>query len=409
MNIRHKYSTYKMICWLMVGIGLMTLSIVSALWVSRDEYMTHYSTTFISNFPQSVDRRVLMNQWCNALMSQTVRSSTWAIISEQLSGRTYSWAYRSPQQSTIAYILCSPFIRSNQFDVRTRSIVTSVDYEDIIPNITPECNIQRRWNNLWWCDIHQLYTDITVMVLNDLSNIRLGVAWGYISDNPTEIIRSLTTRFGQWSGNNLSKYIDSINLTLCSSPSINYLGPNQTQQCGFPLTNSYIINNAQNYGKWLVNKTRIIDGNRALRLECDITQTQNNIIWCGITNSISTQNFIDMMYNELWVYEQFVAMYTSMAQITNSIVVGNNAADATRTQQLLTALIDRSEYNLQAMKQATQRSIQLISQMEWYYPLHLWLTLVYERSKQAIGNYIIPSQINSSNYLIDRLNTQTKE
>gem|GEM_PF-6766440 len=70
------------------------------------------------------------------------------------------------------------------------------------------------------------------------------------------------------------------------------------------------------------------------------------------------------MYNELWVYEQFVAMYTSMAQITNSIVVGNNAADATRTQQLLTALIDRSEYNLQAMKQATQRSIQLISQME---------------------------------------------
>gem|GEM_PF-2148465 len=60
----------------MVGIGLMTLSIVSALWVSRDEYMTHYSTTFISNFPQSVDRRVLMNQWCNALMSQTVRSST---------------------------------------------------------------------------------------------------------------------------------------------------------------------------------------------------------------------------------------------------------------------------------------------------------------------------------------------
>jgi hypothetical protein len=95
------------------------------------------------------------------------------------------------------------------------------------------------------------------------------------------------------------------------------------------------------------------------------------------------------MYNELWFYEQFLAMYESTASLSSTFLVGNQSGIGKEGEaQLLNKIKLQRQHQSRLITNATQVSISLISQFEANYYIHIGLQAVEEISKKAVTEYI---------------------
>jgi hypothetical protein len=252
---------------------------------------------------------------------------------------------------------------------------------------------------------------ITFTALNDLNNIRHGTSWWYIATNEEDLGYFIAQHFAQATWSKSLDRIKSINTVLCNNENAPYFGEwkDKVPRCGFPTTYNTIKLNAKKW-KEILNKTTTINGEKLLWYECDSTDSGANLIWCGINDHSSTQSYNSMMYNELRFYQQFLAMYESISSLNTTLLVGNQVGLGRQWQdQLLNQVRINRQHQSKLISHATQVSINLISQFESAYPLHIWLLAADEASATAVTKYIQPRQNSIKFRMVDRLNTQLKD
>ena len=402
--------------WLIISfiLTLFLFSSTQAVWLSKDGFMQQYSTKFINGFPRNTNRRAVMKHRCDAITDPSTTNQKKDIVQWFVYA---SGTYTSPNQSVLAYLICTPFLSSVQikdrFDkklINTISTLNEKDYINILGNSWSKlCPVITAGNNLNDCDLMDINNKIIVTILNDLTNIRHGTSRWYMTKNAEDIWYIMAQYFtlGSWS-NNSGRILDA-NRQLCDSSGISYFGTWEPWKCGFPTTYTLIINNAQ-IGKEILQKTTILNWEKLLQHTCEDPENTVNLLWCGINDHSSTQPYSNMMYNELWFYQQFLAMYESTASLSSTFLVGNKMGLWREWQnQLLNRIKVNSQHQSYLITNATQVSINLISQFESIYPLHIWIKAIEEISSSAVTKYIKPLQASIKFWMIDRLNTQIKD
>ncbi len=387
-----------------------------AIWLSKDQFMQQYSTKFVNGFPDdNLSRRTVMQHWCNAVTDNSItinkKKTTidWFVYA--------SGTYTSPNQSTLAYIICAPFLDGwtikDRFNKKLISAIKTTKREQINPILdTKACPINTQANNLNDCDLMDTIHKITLITFNDLTNIRQGTSRWYLSLNEEDLGYFVAQHFAYGSGKTMIKRIENINNILCENSNIPYFedSKNSVPRCWFPSTYNIIKTNRTQFWKEIIKKTTAINGERLLQYECDNINNGINLLWCGINDHSSTQAYNSMIYNELRFYEQFLAMYESTASLSTSFLVGNKVGLWTNWQsQLLNHIRILRQAQLRRIYNAAQNSTNLIGQFESAYPLHIWLLAAHEASNSAVNKYIKPRQASIKFWMIDRLNTQKKD
>lgn len=379
-----------------------------SLWLSKDEFMQQYSTKLLSNFPRDTNRRAAMKQRCESITSNTIPQSK-----DIIQWREYNHIHKSPNQSALAYLACYPYLDSSSIQDRfNKKLIWSfktTTYADLIAGFDSKaCPVTTSSNNLNDCNLFQVVTDLAAIVLNDLSNIRQATSRWYVSEEYDSRVAFISQYFTATSEQTAIKRIEQGNTILCDTPQIPYLGWVVSQRCGFPQTHASFIQTS-NQSKTILDQTQAINGDKLLLYDCDVLDTGSNILWCGITDHRNTQSYVSMIYNELWFYEQFAAMYSSTSSLSTSFLVGNQVGlSQASINQLRNQVSARANYHTQKFNDAAQVSVNLISQLEASYTIHLWLMAVNEASARAVTTYIKPRQESIRLYMKGRLNTQAK-
>jgi hypothetical protein len=389
-------------------------SSTQAVWLSKDDFMQQYSTKFVNGFPRDTNRRVVMKQWCNAITDPSITNDKKNIIEWFVYA---SGTYTSPNQSVLAYLICAPFLDGavvkNRFNKNLIAAIKITQRDKITPNIDIKtCPITIQANNLNDCDLIKSVSNITPIILNDITNIRQGTSRWYMSPNEEDVWYFVAQHFALASWNTVVDRINSINTALCDNDNAPYFGEwaSKVPRCWFPTTYNTIKSYRTQFGKEIIKKTIAIDWEKLLQYQCDDPDNIINLIWCGINDHSSTQAYSSMMYNELWFYEQFLAMYESTTSLSSTFLIGNKTGLWREWQdQLLNQIKLIHQNQLRYTYHATQASINLISQLESAYPLHVWLLAADEASASAIDKYIKPFQASIKFWMIDRLNTQKKD
>jgi hypothetical protein len=431
MNYNERHTTYSpmILSLYKIKVFLFSLFLFSlfflcsdtsqAVRLSKDQFMQQYSTKFINDFPADSSRRAVMQQWCNAITDPSILATlpiAWAKQKDTIDWFFYaSGTYTSPNQSALAYIICSPFLdgpkTKDRFHKKLIAATKTTQRDKISTSIdSKQCPISTTSNNLNDCNIMDAAYKVALTVFNDLTNIRHGTSRWYIATNEDDIGYFAAQHFAQATWSKSLDRIKSVNTVLCNNENAPYFGEwkNKVPRCGFPTTHNTIILNAKK-GKEILNKTIAINGERLLWYECDSTDSGANLIWCGINDHSSTQAYNDMIYNETWFYEQFLAMYESISSLNTTFLVGNQIGLGKQWQdQLLNQIRINRQQQSKLISHAIQVSINLISQFESAYPLHIWLLAADEASATAVTKYIKPRQNSIKFWMIRLLNTQKK-
>jgi hypothetical protein len=372
--------------------------------------MQQYSTKLVNGFPRDANRRTVMQQRCNSITDPSILNDKkntieWFVYA--------SGTHTSPNQSVLAYLICSPFLDStavkDRFNKKLVAAITKSKRDQIVPNFdTKWCPITTAWNNLNDCNLLNAVTNITLITLNDLTNVRHGTSRWYITTNKEDIWYFMAQHFALAVWKKSIDRIKSVNSTLCENENAPYFGEwnDKVPRCWFPTTYNVIQTNSL-IGKVILNNTTIIKGESLLSYECNDPNSWSNIIWCGINDHTSTQSYSSMIYNELRFYNQFLAMYENISTLSSSFLVGNQIGLWREWQdQLINQIRLERSHQASLISNAVQVSINLISQFEAAYPLHIWLTAANEASSIAVEKYIKPWQNSIKFWMIDRLNTQ---
>lgn len=373
---------------------------------SKQDFMQQYQTSLITDFPEEVSNRQVINKWCQALLNTQIPNEKKA----QLSGFIYSWAYIAPTQSILAYLICKWYDKNayKSFDKQLIAAIQQPIYNKLILDLdTKSCDFTSSKNNLNDCDVVQLVNDLTITILNDMTNIRHATAWWYLSLTPKDTAFYISQHFAHATGKNLVDTINQTNKALCNNPGTQYIGETPSGWCGFTRTNSELI---QDRLKWeQIMKTSVaLDGKKLLLYGCDNPDDGNNIIWCGINNHTTTQPFASMLYNELRVYDQFMTMYRGIASVNAGLIRGNKQwISQDQYQSLLSTLNNNIDTERKRISNATQVSINLISQFEANYYIHIGMRAAIEIGQQSIAA-LQQRSTNSNNYITRLQNTQKK-
>lgn len=391
--------------WLSLSMAMLimiSISWVSATRVSKEEFMSQYQQALITNFPRQVTNRSSLTQWCQAILtpSQSDDEIQWSL---------YQWSYTAPSQSVFIYMMCNQAYPDTykSFDKTLISSIKQSKYSSLIADFdTKACDFNDRRNTLSKCDTIQLSSDIITILLNDMINIRLAGAWWYTSTNPEDVGYLFTQHFSYAKWDTISKRIWSINSTLCQSTQVPYLGETRSQWCGFPATYNYLISNRNLYGSDLIQNTILLNWLQLINYSCKDVLDPQNIIACGINDHLSTLAFGSMIYNELRAYNQYVDYYQYLAN-TNRNLVSTSLAwiDDQQYRNILWLLTTKINNSKQLISDSTSQNLNLVSQFESYYPIHIWYMMAIE-----ITNHIIPawqSYMQNNIYNINtRINTQ---
>ncbi len=397
-----------------------------AVWISKNDFMQQYSTKFVNDFPDdNLSRRTVMKHRCDSVTDPSIPKNLitpWTSKKDSIEWFVYaSWIYTSPRQSVLAYLICAPFLDGikikDRFDKQLITYVPSINEATYTKILTKEwlkwCPIITQSNNLNDCNLMDVTNKIVATTLNDLTNIRHSASRWYMGISKKNDTKDawyfISQRFTLAPWEKTEDRIKSLNAGLCNTAETPYFGEKQSERCGFPTTYALIVNNAK-IGQEIIKKTIILDGEKLLQYECGNPDNGGDLLWCGINNHLNTQSYNNMIYNELWFYNQFLAMYESTASLSSAFLVGNQIGLGKEWQdQLLNQIRLQSQYQSSLITNAAQVSINLISQFEAAYPLHIWFLTASEKTASAVQYYFKPQQDNIKFWMIDRLNTQIKD
>lgn len=377
-------------------------SLTQATWLSKNDFMQQYQDNLVSNFPQEVTNRSVMEQWCNAITNTKLADNK-----NNLSWLQYSGIYISPNQSIIAYLTCYPFVNklSDRFPQKLISSINKTKYSDLIPAYDKRCNVTDKSNNLNNCNIVQLINDITLIVLNDLANIRQATSWWYVSTNEEDRWYFAAQHFAYATGKDMAERIQNLNTALCGTPQIPYFWPKKSQQCRFTNTYAEIIRNSL-MGETILKNTTSLDGKKIFLNECDQTNDWSNIVWCGINDHSSTQPYVLLISNELWFYKQFMTTYLSIAQSNKNLIIWEQLISDEWYEIVLKQLQQDIQQKGELIRKSINISTQIISDLESKYYIHIWNRAQIEAGSEIIQTHISPFTNNLNNLINDRLNTQ---
>jgi hypothetical protein len=375
-----------------------------AIFLSEKDFMQQYQTLLLRNFPQQLNNKTLTKQRCNAITNIELSWDT----KNQISWFVYSgWIYISPTQSMIVYLLCKPYnkIIEDRFSKKLIGWIVKTKYNENIPWYSSKCDPSKS-DSLNDCDMIQHISDITALVLNDLTNIRHWAARWYISKNTEDVGYFAAQHFTYAEGKDTNERIKNLNTVLCGTPQIPYFWPNKIEHCGFPKTYAELIQNSIKWQK-ILNNTIILDGNIILLNSCDQPNSGTNIIWCGVNNHINTQPYAAMINNELWTYNQYLTMYEMVARTNRNLIVWDQQWVSDNWYNILLTKLNNKIYHIQwAILHASNTSIQLLSDFESKHYIHIWLNAIKEISSETINNYSQIQFTNLQERLKNKQNTQ---
>lgn len=396
---------YLIVC---CAIAVVSVSSVSAVRESKEGFMYNYQSSFLAWFPEEVNNRSMLINWCHSILDTTI--TVWG-KELPLDWFYYNGIYVAPRQSVFAYMMCkwvdSKIYKS--FDKTLIAAISGKSYEQIIPDFdTVNCKFSDAKNNLSRCNMIQLATDLVSKITSDFSNIRLAWGWWYTSANEDDVWYLMAQYFSYAVGKDEQETNNILNTNLCSTAQISYFQTNRSQQCGFPITYNTILQNRKNRGLPLIKQSTLIDASKILLYSCDYPDSGTNLVWCGINDHLSTQNYNALIQNEVITYGYFLASYQWVAS-TNRYLIDKDMIWLSDSQyrSLLGQLSSYIETQKDLVVYSTNMSTNLIAQFEANYAIHIWFLAAIE-----IAQKMIPTwgqwKVNFANTLIDRQNTKVE-
>lgn len=333
---------------------------------------------YTNQWSSSFTKRELLYNFCQTVIRHGTLTTTLA------ESRTITY---DPQQSVFLYIVCSsvsshngfqplffdkenPYVNPERNTLKKNNLIcterTSDDAGRVIyqPSwCVPGCETE----TMQTCDFSLLLPPILKQINNDITNIGLGISYG--------VTNTINSEEG--------------NANLANKFAVRYLGINLCDEawgtCLYPKTRQRVIRTLKN-AKKLLQKTRIIetkpmiDNAQTCKNPEDPSTPGHDKRACAFAwNNLILQPVMDLLFNELYYYQLFMAYYSSYLEsnvFLGDFSVGtiNRESMVEKTSEEIRRINKESSTHLQAVFTANRMMLQIYQN----YPIHVWLQAYYE-------------------------------
>ena len=364
-----KYILWFLIVWLLwAGIfWYNTRTVSSAITVTPENLVQ----TIYDKIPQEKSpkfKNEIIKNFCDAVMSSDIGSG---FVSKY-------WFYYTPAKSIYLYLICKDFGKYNWhselgWDDSIMKIKKLSELKNLKTMYKWVCDPTTRMTN---CDFGNYYNLIYEHVINDLINIKLANAYGYI--NSLSIKANIKSFMDKYFGSNLA---------ICNDEEVMYINKSRIDwdagSCSHPKTYKFMSDYINNIAK-LVDNNSILNYSLIIKAkDCDkITDFVKDTTACKMTNTgtrfdqDSNLWFMNIVQNEYFWYG-LMNSYTSQ-YISADLVSDSSIIDDTKRAAIARNEIYSLNFYQNISQQSTDQSVDILYQTIQKFPIHIWLLAYYE-------------------------------
>lgn len=326
-------------------------------------------------------KKELIQNFCNFV------TNNWLIVLEWWASQKNPKIY-DPKQSAFLFFVCnnvwdypnsfkiddtqfSKYLKKSSFD-SLGLICESIDADGIVQptGCVPGCESNSR--DMDTCDFNLLTKSLMTQILNDHSNMALGLLyWDYADKDIDNLPNDLAFKYfgGMLYNDKFPEY---------------------------PQTQNYVKKYIKQ-AREISAKTNIIDskeiiknGNKKTPWQCDSsslssTNMTHDILACNYSdnnffsdNWISLIWFVDASYNEIFRYNLFGQYYIHLLLTEKSLVPMKMTENPTAEWSKLTVEAQKFDMNLKKLTSAMHTNIKTLTNLQATFRVHIWFKIYYE-------------------------------